>query len=570
MPSKKKKSKKKKSVKLSPHEIEKRVYRKEVRSIFLKSGFLRISGVSDKEFTYKDEYKTDFDDVFIFQNVIVFTEYTVAQSSDLGNHLKPKKLVYDIILSNKNDFLDFYGSLFPSFRDARNSLYDNDQTCIAILYCPKQKLDSTYKTRINNISYLEYPTLKYFKAISDTVRESAKYELLKFLGLEYDEIGTNILKATRDKKQINGTLLPETHSNFKSGYKVVSFYIDPQTLLTSSYVLRKNGWQDGGGLYQRMIVKNKINSIRKYLLKEKRVFINNIIVTLPSETELLNSAGKSVNPSTLTKTAHVKILIPDEFNVIGLVDGQHRVFAYHEGGEQDSQIGMLRIKQNLLATGIIYPENISETEKSKFEATLFLEINSTQTNAKSDLKHAISLILNPFSTESIATALINRLNDQGPLQDMFEKYFYEKDKIKTTSIVSYGLKQIVKLNGADSLFAVWKNENKDTLIEGKNHELLNQYIVFCSTEINVFLGAIKSLLADKQWTIDKKEASKILSTTTINGFIVFLRKIIEAGKLSDFKGYKTKISNIEKFPFKKYKSSQYGSLGSDLYSKHYT
>ncbi|WP_121353918.1 DGQHR domain-containing protein [Flavisolibacter nicotianae] len=563
---KKRKSKKTKSSKLTPQEIEQRLYRNEVRSIFTKSGFDRVPGVSDKQFVFLNEHTSDFDDVFIYKNVIVLIEYTVRQSSDLGEHLKSKKVVYDAILQNKNSFLEFYGQLFPTFSSARDPLYDNDQTSLVILYCPKNKLDITYKKRISNITYLDYPVLKYFRAISDSVKGSAKYEIFKFFHLSYDNIGENSIRTFADKKQINGTLLPETHSNFNPGYKVVSFYIDPQTLLTGSYVLRKNGWQDDHSLYQRMIVKNKINAIRKYLLKEKRVFINNIIVTLPPETELLNTAGKVIDASTLTKTSHVKILIPNEFNVIGLVDGQHRVFAYHEGGEDDVSIGRLRIKQNLLATGIIYPSDISELEKSKFEARLFLEINSTQTNAKSDLKQAISLILNPFSTESIATAVISKLNDHGPLQGMFEKYFFEKDKIKTTSIVSYGLKPIVKLSGSDSFFSVWNDLSKYELLKGTDQSLLNQYIDYCVTEINIFLGAIRSLLTSNQWSIDKKEPQRILSTTTINGFIIFLRRIIEADKLTNFNGYR-KIGTLDSFNFKKYKSSQYGSLANDLFKR---
>ena len=187
--------------------------------------------------------------------------------------------------------------------------------------------------------------------------------------------------------------------NFGKGYKVISFYVDSEALLSRCYVLRKDGWEDRGQLYQRMISKKKIEAIRRYLLDQKRVFINNIIVTLPSDTKLLILNNNTQDISKLMKTAPVKIQLPSEYNSVGLIDGQHRVFSYYEGGAHEEAIEKLRRQQNLLVTGIIYPPSVAAQDKTKFEATLFLEINSTQTNAKSDLKQAIGLLLHPFSAE---------------------------------------------------------------------------------------------------------------------------------------------------------------------------
>jgi hypothetical protein len=93
---------------------------------------------------------------------------------------------------------------------------------------------------------------------------------------------------------------------------------------------------------------------------------------------------------------------------------------------------------------LLYPHGFNKSERIKFEATLFLEINATQASAKSDLKQAIGLILHPFAPESIAREVVNYLNESsGPLVGQFEKHFYEKNKLKTTSVVSYAVKQVV-------------------------------------------------------------------------------------------------------------------------------
>jgi hypothetical protein len=63
----------------------------------------------------------------------------------------------------------------------------------------------------------------------------------------------------------------------------------------------------------------------------------------------------------------------------------------------------------------------------------------------------------------------------------------------------------------------------------------------------------------------------MLTTTIINGFIVCLRLLVEHQKLHAFDWYKAKFaaSDLNKFPFSRYKSSQYGSLGQDLYKAYF-
>jgi len=93
------------------------------------------------------------------------------------------------------------------------------------------------------------------------------------LGLEYSEIGQQIHNTSGDTRNFDGYMLPEHHSGYQKGFKVVSFYADPETLLAVSYVLRQDSWRDGEGLYQRILIKNKIASMRKYLVEAQAVRI---------------------------------------------------------------------------------------------------------------------------------------------------------------------------------------------------------------------------------------------------------------------------------------------------------
>lgn len=544
-------------------------HRSAVRSSFTKAGFHRVSGVSDKEFTYNNQ-KTDLDDIFVYENVIILAEYTCKQGSDVGEHLKLKKHIYDKILADPEAFLTFLATKFPGSADQLASGYHVQKTIVRILYCSRHDFDEKYRLNVPGPVYMDYPAVRYFAAVSDAVRKSARFELLHFLGVEDAEVGLNgKISVAAQSKKYTGSLLPESHSHFDAGFKIVTFYADPDALLRTAYVLRKDGWRDSMNLYQRMISKPKIEAIRTYLKKQKRVFINNIIVTLPPEVKPLNADNDTVDTSTLKQTAPVTIALPDRPNSIGIIDGQHRVFAYHETANDDTEIAKLRIQQNLLVTGVIYPAKITDAEREKFEARLFLEINSTQTNAKSQLKQAIGLVLEPFATESIAARVLSLLAKTGPLSGVVEQYFFDTDKLKTSSIVSFGLKPLVKTSGNDSLFAIWQHADRDEVAAGKNDAALVDYVGFCVETINRVLVAIRKNLSTGRWTTNPKVEKRVLATTYVNSFLITLRLLIKANKpLTDAALVKA-FAGIDGFDFSKYHSSQYKRMAAEIVEKHF-
>lgn len=564
---KKKGKKRKKKGKPSPADLVKRNHRKEIRSVFRNAGFKRVPYISDKEFEFEGR-PGDFDDVFLYENIIILAEYT-TRTTDIGKHLLLKKVLFDKIINNKDKFIVYLESKFPSFKETRNNFYNPNQCSIKIIYCSRYHLSQEHKNHLTNIKYFDYPIVKYFQYVTAATGLSSRYEIFNYLGFKKNDVGEDLIKSSAAFDIIEGSLLPENYSNFDPGYKVVSFYISPEFLLERCYVLRREGWSDqDASLYQRMIINKKLKRIRKYLDEKRRVFINNIIVTLPSETKITDYKDKDINPNLVQKIAAIKIHIPNTFNIIGIIDGQHRIFAYHEGKDKfEKSIRDLRKKQNLLVTGIIYPPSLSSNKRLQFEATQFLEINSEQTNAKSELKQAIGIILDPFTSESIAVAVIRKLNDNGPLNDKFERHFYDKDKIKMTSIVSYALKPLVSISRSDNLFKLWRAPNKDKLKTG-DEELLKNYVDYCAKKINELFIAVK-LNAPNRWAQDKHAKNKILTTTAINGLLICYRKLIEMRKKPTLSYFKKKLVGLDNFDFSKYKSSQYGAMSLKLYDDYF-
>lgn len=564
-------SKKKKKV-IDPAKLEQMRFTSAMRTVFMRPGFQRISSTNN-EFKFRGR-TGELDDIFIYDNIFVICEYTVGKAS--SEHLGKKKFLFDEIINHGDEWISFYRTISDDFdKHVKASSFEQSDFRIKIVYCSKKGINEELSSVYPQILYLDLPQINYFRALTKIIHKSSRFEIFKFLQLEYSEIGDAAISSATQNKSYLGFLLPEGYSSFPKGYKVVSFYADPQSLLEKSYVLRRDSWRDPEGLYQRMLIPNKIRKMRQYLEDVKRVFVNNIIVTLPFDTALNNPENKkNLNDNELNQVKQVFVELPEKFNVVGIIDGQHRVLCYHEGNDAyEEKIKKLRAKQNLLVTGIIYPKNISQAEKSKFEAKLFLEINDTQARAKSALKQSIELILKPRSTLAISKAIVERLSRSGALKDLLQVHqFDEKTKIKTSSIVSYGLRPLVKFDGNDSLFYIWKHPDKAILKNASEDappvDILEAYIEFCVKEINHLLVAAKINIGQDNWRPVTKEGG-VLSSTTINGFIVCLRYLIENNKVGTQATYTSTLLDLKKFKFGGYKSSHWKALGEKLFTTYF-
>lgn len=587
-----KKIKTSKIKKLSPEELafrkEQRDQKKEIRDIMKRVGFTRLAGVDGKEFVYK-ERKSEIDDIFICENVIILTEYTVGDP-----HLLKKSIIYNLINENVGDFVRFIvnNNVFDAFNNEyknRISLkYTINQLQLRILYCSKKSISNEHKNVVKDVAYFDYHIVKYFKSLTTVIKLTARHEFLEFLKINEFDFGDNILGSTTSTTNcFSGHILPEEKSSFKEGYKIISFYIDAESLLKRAYVLRQEGWRkkENVGYYQRMLDSKKITSMRKYLSDERRVFINNIIATV-SENDIklyadqdkqqeisIDEEGRFVNGSNHTNITPAFIDIQNKCNIIGIVDGQHRTYAYHEGDDiYEQKISHLRKIQNLLVTGVIFPKTESKENRLKFEANLFLEINANQKKVGQLIQQEIQMQTMPFSGIAIGKCILNILNEHGPLVNLIEMYTYEKGKIKTASIVSFGLKPLIKIDASktDTFFRIWTNENKEKLLKCQDYDLLDEYKKFCANKICEVLSAFKSCLDSTMWQpYNAKTSTGILTVTFINGVLNLIRLLIENNQLTDIGTYRKHLTSVKSFDLKQYKSSQYRRMGGDLYKKFF-
>jgi DGQHR domain-containing protein len=560
------------SVKLSPEAKRQRRlqrrFKSDIRTLFINVGYTHVP-TRDEEFTFKGR-TGEIDGIFLTDNIIVVVEETTLAGDRIGDHLRKKAELFKHFTDSSDDFVSFLGSTFPRVRKyfENHEHIDPRQYVVRYVYCSRYDVSEPYRGRYSNIcSLLSYASLQYFLRLSRTIRRSARYELFKFLGIELNDI---VGPKRAELHSYRALLLPEVPSGFPPGHQLVSFLIDPHTLIERAYVLRSDSWRDQDALYQRLLVKGKIASMRHYLVSEQRVFVNNIIVTLPNTTNFTTTAGTSSGRNADAITSG-DLTIPKEFNAIGIIDGQHRVFAYHEGNDKhERRIAVLRERQHLLVTGIIYPPSMTAGRAREFEAKLFLEINDKQKRVRGDLKQSIERIVNPYSAVAVAKAVIERMAVEGPLSGMLEVHFFDVGKIKTASIVSYGLLHIVDIQGEESLFALWRGRGKNKVKSRTGKAELADYVNFVATQLNMLVAGFKAAVESSLWTTDRK-ISRALSATTINGLIFCMRQLIVSGRVGDtFEYYGDRFTKMKidfrpaQFP---YKSSHWRDLGDVLFKE---
>ena len=145
------------------------------------------------------------------------------------------------------------------------------------------------------------------------------------------------------------TVGTDPHHLIRSPYKRIAqdiqladlftFQVSPYTLLPLAQVYRRDQLPNLSSAasknFQRPLIRKKLNSIRRNLLKTDFMFPNGILVVLSHDSEYLEKQNK--------------LTIPKRYGAISVIDGQHRLFAYANEAvrsrlEDDSSILITAIK----------------------------------------------------------------------------------------------------------------------------------------------------------------------------------------------------------------------------------
>ncbi|MCL2570820.1 MAG: DGQHR domain-containing protein [Defluviitaleaceae bacterium] len=551
----------KKGQKQTPDQLLRRkqtAFRRKIRNIFTGAGFEHIPTLG-KEFKVGFR-KIEIDALFAYENIIIVSEETCRANKD-RDHIRTKNEAFHEINSNLRCFFEFVKHICPEKADIFTR-YTVERYQVFYFYISDSEIviSDDERSLYSNLLFINPRILNYFQWMVQCIRKSAKYEIFRFLSLNSDLIGR--VKSDSERTTIKAPIIyPEDITGLRNEVRVISFMMSAEKLLETCYVLRKDNWADSLYLYQRLIDKAKIRSIRNYLAKNGEAFYNNIIVALPDNLNFIDVSGKAKTISEIGNfEPGCKLEIPNEMNSICVIDGQHRIFAHFEGLANDrheKKISELRKQLHLLVTGLLFPPGMPENERVKIQSEIFLDINSNAKPVPPDVLLQIETLKDPLSDIALARRVIEKLDKQQIFHNMFEFSLLEGSKIKIASIIKFALRYLVTTKPSEnnlSLYNFWTGDKESLLSE--NMHAYESYIDFCVTNICIYFSAIKKNLRHTWENTD----SKLLSVISINGFIIALNRQLKFNGIKDFAFYDEKFKNW-RFDFSKenfpYTSSQY-------------
>lgn len=531
---KKKCTKKKLTAEQKAAQLKKRkvlAFRKKIRSSFTDAGFTYFSTL-DKHFPIGTR-TVELDYLFLYENIIVICEDNTKQKKDI-DHIRNKNESFAEIRNNKAAFLNWLSNTFPE-KATMVKQYRPERYFLYYIYISQTELEITEdeKNRYSNLLFWDPETLSYFNRMAQCIQHSARYEIFRYLGLKNDEIGFS--GSEGGKTTIKAPIIyPQEATGLRNGVRVVSFMMSAEKLLRTSYVLRKDSWEESMFLYQRLIEKDKVKSIRAFLAQKGEAFYNNIIVALPDNVTFEDDAGTPILVENIGDFQHCKLVLPDEMNSICIIDGQHRIFAHYEAPATEKyelQIAPLRRQLHLLVTGLIFPTEMKEPERKQIQSQIFLDINDNTKKVAPNVLTHIEMVKDPFSDIGLARRVIERLNKKRVFLNRFELSALDESKIKVASIIKFALRYLVTVTPAEgktSLYAYWQG-NKEAF-QQKDEASLNDYIEFCANSIDLYFSAIRDAFKSS-WN---DPASKMLSVISINGFIIAFNRQLNKYGVSDY------------------------------------
>jgi len=358
---------------------------------------------------------------------------------------------------------------------------------------------------------------------------------------------------------------------------VYTFEMSPYEILPYAQVYRKDNIPDltseKSKDYQRPLISQKLNAIRKQLIKDPDfLFPNNILIILS------NKCKFDANKDTL--------MIPKKFGAISVIDGQHRLFSY-----ADNEIKEICDPDSKIMITAIRFQDENEEDIIKHSAQTFVEINSNQTKIHYSHIDTIAYeILDKTDSRALAAQVLMKANNRknSKLFGIFQTNQTLYGKIQTMTVLTT-LKKICDFNyfcilresdkgirgrirnGYINLFEVSSLDEIDTIEKfiDKCEHVLQRYFRLISQifkhdwprrreEINSTLEYAKAIAAllkllwqfmkeEKNWTDIQSELKEIKNNImTLRDFDKYNEKLLKP-EHQDIPDAKESMNNMFKF-----------------------
>jgi len=252
--------------------------------------------------------------------------------------------------------IDRLSTIRPLFSRSANSQFypDRKQQAVLAMFATNHRLSETDRTHAKdaNVVLFDAQDLAYYESLVLHLGPAAKYQFFADM-LPGKSIPALSIRIPAVKTRMGNT-------------SCYTFSISPEYLLKIAYVShRSKGKASDVHTYQRMISRNRLNKIRKYI-SDYGIFPTSIVVNMESRRIRFERIEQDDQDNGVLGWLDIK----PAYKSAWIIDGQHRLFAYS---------GHERAKKARLA--ILAFEGLPPSK----QAGLFIDINAKQKSVKQSL-----------------------------------------------------------------------------------------------------------------------------------------------------------------------------------------
>lgn len=445
----------------------------------------------NKDYQFKIEYAAGLSkqiDVFGFdEETAIVIECKSSASIKRANYNK------DI-----NEYIGLKEKLRNSIREKCGS-----DCKVAFLFITNNSIISQNdKERLknDNIWHFNQDDLEYFELLTDHLGPAAKYQLFArlFAGQKVPGLKNKV---------------PAIKGKMNNGQIFYSFSIEPEFLLKIGFILhRVETTPDSAGAYQRLVKKNRLIEIGKYV-DNGGYFPNSIIINIEKKNgnELkFEQASNKHDSITSLGVLHLPQLYKSAF----IIDGQHRLYGFSRSKKPGKHL-----------VPVVAFCNLPHEEQSN----IFVDINHKQTSVPANLLRSIMADFNwdsdnaSLAISALKTRILADMNydESSPLYKriiLSEEKKTEKRCLTLQTLVSWGFKRI-------ELFGKTKGKElvrTGHLFDGNYDDTLKKSIEF----FNICFQEFEEKLAI-QWNIGSGESGFISMNNGISAVLLIITDILD-------------------------------------------
>lgn len=324
----------------------------EVWMLFYKMGFKTLNLTNKFKLAYSsnDDLTKQIDVVAIDDEVCLLIECKATESL---NNSHSWKTDIEAISGIKNGLFSEIRKQYPG------------RKCKYIFATKNYIIGAQDSNRMKDSQIANFDTdvIRYYSDLVNHLGTAARFQLL----------GNLFSKQKVSKME---TRVPAIQGKM-GGLTYYSFSIEPERLLKIAYVLhRTNANRDSMPTYQRLIKKERLAQVRKYI-NEGGFFPNSLIVSIDTNGTDLKFDRSSNNFSESISKIGV-LYLPPTYQSAYIIDGQHRLYGYSD---------------SLYASTNSIPVVAFVNLEKKLQVKMFMDINENQKAVSKTLRNTLNIDL---------------------------------------------------------------------------------------------------------------------------------------------------------------------------------